>query len=320
MDKKYKKVLQDLIPDLKNYPVKSGEEGLAYFIGKDFVVKYREMFNLQYRTFDNYCNEIKQFGENGLACPKIYSWARVRFLKNDDLVHKYYVLEEQVPGEELYPYSEDDLYAKMNISCSKAEFLRKIKKIKENKELYIALLDEYSKTILERSEQLELLSTGEIRRFIESYIEINKNSVFSTPDLHVGNVLFDGDKLTLIDQTMVQENRTRWISKNGEFRERAFKYQTLSELIYLFSCVKNYGYAVDNYERQTGEKVDNRFNMAETKNQKILGAFMQKWTKECKNLLVYDNLTDSEIEAIFWSLKLIVDKKSEKNIISEFSK
>lgn len=320
MDKKYKKVLSDLMPSLKTYPYKRGSEGMAYFIDNDFVIKYFEMVDLPYRAFDNYCNEIQRFGDAGLACPKVYSWARVPIFEDDGKAHRYYILEEQVQGEGLYPYDIEDLYPKMNLSMSKGEFLGKIKKIKDNQELYIELLNEYSKTILERSGQLEALSTDEIRRFIESYIQINKNSIFSVPDLHVGNVLFDGEKLTLIDNTMIQENLLKWRDKNGNFKERSFQWQTLSELLYLFSCVRHYQYAMTHYERETGEKLDNKFNLADLKNRKIFGSFMQKWAKECKNLLVYDHLGEAEIESIIWSIKTIVDSKSEKNIITEFSK
>lgn len=320
MDKKYKKFLNDLMPNLKAYPYKRGSEGMAYFIDNDFVIKYFEMVDLPYRAFDNYCNEIQRFGDDGLACPKVYSWARVPIFEDDGKAHSYYILEEQVQGEGLYPYEIEDLYPKMDISCSKGEFLKKIKKIKENKELYIELLNEYSKTILERSEQLESLSTDEIRRFIESYIKINKNSVFSIPDLHVGNVIFDGEKLTLIDNTMIQENKKKWLDSNGNFKQRYFQWQTLSELIYLFSCVKHYQYAMANYERETGEKLDKKFNLADLKNRKIFGSFMQKWAKESKSLLVYDHLNEAEIESIICAIKFIVDKKSEKNIINEFMK
>lgn len=319
MDKNYKKYLNNLIPDLKAYPVKSGAEGSAYFVDKEFVVKYFERVNLEFKEFDNYCNEIQRFGDGGFACPKIYSWARVPICEVDK-VYRCYILQEQVPGDVIFPYSINEIEPRVKKFCSKDEFMNAISSISENKSLYTALLNEYSKMVLKKSERLESLSRDEIRKFIETYIHINKNSVFSLPDMHVGNVLTDGNKITLIDECMVHVNPNRWLDCEGNFRNKYFKYKTLSDLIYLFSSVRNVQSEIDKFQRLTKEKVDADISKNWRKNKKVLGEFMQVWAKECKNLLVYDNLNEAEIESVFWSLEYIVNKKSEQNIIAEFSR
>lgn len=319
MDKNYKKYLNDLIPELKAYPVKSGAEGSAYFIGKEFVVKYFERVNFEFKEFDNYCNEIQRFGDGGFACPKIYSWARVPICEADK-VYRCYILQEQVPGDVIFPYSIEEIAPRVKTLYSRDEFMNAISCISVNKSLYTDLLKEYSKTVLEKSEKLESLSRDEIRKFIETYIHINKNSVFSSPDLHEGNVLTDGNRITLIDECMVHVNPNRWLDHEGNFKNKQFKYKTLSDLIYLFSSVRNVQSEIDRFERINGEKADANIKENWRKNKKVLGEFMQVWAKECKNLLVYDNLNESEIESIFWFLEYIVNAKSEQNIIAEFSR
>lgn len=318
MNKEYDEKLSGLIPNLKAYPSKRGSEGTAYFIDKEFVVKYFERMNVEYGLFDNYCSEIQHYADGGYSCPKIYSWAKVPICEEDN-VYKYYILQERIPGEDLFPYSIGDIEEKSKVFCSKDEFLSALDNINENKKLYKKIMKEYSDTVLRRSEQLESLSRDEIRRFISTYIEINKNAAFSLPDLHVGNILFDGKSLTLIDQIMVTR-RYKWLDSEGNFKDYRFKYDTLNDLIYLFSHVRNMRISMEHYEQATGEKIDKNILKNEQINKKLLGEFMQKWTKECKELLVYDKLDEFEINSIFWCLKTIVDEKSEQKIIGIFDK
>lgn len=319
MNEKNDEKLLRLIPNLKAYPSGSGYEGIAYFIDKKFVVKFFERMNVEYGLFDNYCSEIQHFADEGFSCPKIYSWAKIP-ISDEHNIYKYYILEERIPGEDLLPYSIDCMEEKSKVFCSRNEFLDALKNIKENKSLYLKIMKEYSDTVLRRSEQLESLSKDEIRKFINSYIQINKNSVFSEPDMHVGNILFDGESLTLIDQIMVHRNKYKWLDHNGEFMDFRFKRENLVNLICLFTCVSNVKHSMESYERETGEKVDESIFNNEELNRKIFGEFMQKWTSECKELLVFDKIDKYGVDSIFNRITNIIDEESMQKITSNFEK
>ena len=97
-------LLNLIIPFLTNFSSKQGTEGKVFFIGKDIVVK--EYFSkidckeILEGGFKKYCEECEEFYKKGYKIPKIFDWT---IMSNPDHSgFKYYLLEERIPGRELF--------------------------------------------------------------------------------------------------------------------------------------------------------------------------------------------------------------------------
>ena len=313
------KLLETIVPNLRSYTSRSGAEGVAYFVGKEFVVKYFERVGLEFSTFDNYCNEIQSFADGGLACPKIYSWATSPICAEDN-VYRFYILQEQVPGEELLPNSIRDIEPRCLTFCSKREFVEATENIAKNKVLYAKLLDEFASVVFERNKQLASLSKEEIERFMHSYFEINRNSVFSSPDLHPGNVLFDGKTMTIIDEVMACRQPNKWLDYQGNFKEHQFKVQSFYDLLYLFSSNRYVQVYIDRFEQETGQRVDRSVLRKAEETQKVFGQFMQSWVGSGMKLMIPEKLTDLDIDLLYGQIGDLMDEKSAKRVLTELQR
>ena len=105
----YYGMLLDFIPIRKRYKSYAGSEGIAYFVSPNFVLKEYtksddwESFD---KIFECYCSEIQACSRAGMAVSEIYSWVKVpnmgHYTKGDKNAYQYFILEERVPGRELY--------------------------------------------------------------------------------------------------------------------------------------------------------------------------------------------------------------------------
>ena len=154
-------VLNAFIPKLKSFQSKRGAEGIAYFVGNEYIIKYFERVGLKYDLFNNYCQEIKSFGDDGYAYPKVYSWATSPIVVEDN-VFRFYILEEQIAGNELYPHAIENIQKKCSVFCSKREFERAIQEENKNTALYEKILEVYFKAYIEQNKQLAEISKDEI--------------------------------------------------------------------------------------------------------------------------------------------------------------
>lgn len=313
------KLLEKIVPNLKSYTSRSGAEGVAFFVGKEFVVKYFERVGLEFQTFDDYCNEIQMFGNEGIACPKVYSWA-ISPICEEDKVYRFYILQEQIAGEELLPNSISDIESRCLSFCSRREFLDAIDNIAQNKNLYARLVEEYSRVVLERNEQLLTLSKDEIERFFHTYLTINKNSVFSSPDLHPGNILFDGNHMTMIDEVMAYRGRNKWLDYNGNFKEHQFKVQSFYDLLYLFTTNRYMQVYAGRYKQETGQNIDASILKMIEENKKVFGQFMQGWVSTGMDMFIPKQLTQFDIDYLFGQVQDLMDESSAKKVLTQLEK
>lgn len=222
--------LKAIIPNLDNFSFLCGTEGKVYFVDEDFVVKtYFEPFkNLV--VFNEYCNEIKGFAEKGYAVPKVYSWATVPCESSDKFMA--FILEERVKGKTLFDLDVTRLYGACKKFCSREEFDFAIDKKKNNPELLGLILREHILDFLNTNKALNELPESEIERFVSSGYNLGKEARFSWPDVQAGNVMFDKEKLTIIDNAYLGHNV-------GEYSDDYVKAHVLRDMFLLFYYNEN---------------------------------------------------------------------------------
>lgn len=210
MDKKqqeiYDNLLLSVLFELDKYPKKSGQEGTAYFIDDNFVVKEilgEDSGALGYDGFEVYCQELAHFHKKGYAVPEIYSWAMLpKSFFEKSRFNRFYVLEERIPGRRLFLETISHSYELCEDICSKEEYEAAI--LSKEGNLYKEMVQRYLNDYIERNEQIESMSSKNLENFILSDYNMTKNHTNGMVDLHAGNVLFDGKKMTIIDNGFME--------------------------------------------------------------------------------------------------------------------
>lgn len=196
----YDKLLVDILPSLEHYSYLSGSEGKVFFISDDFVVKEYYFHNYVDRDmFNSYCTEIQGFSEKGLAVPKIYAWTEYK--QSYHLTPRYYILEERVKGNRLFN-EIIDMYPRVKDRMTSKEFHKAIYDQLKNPSLYSEVLLEYLNDVNETASKIANMSDENTENFINTLYEIYTTCYYSFPDVFEENVLFDGNKITFIDQHM----------------------------------------------------------------------------------------------------------------------
>lgn len=222
--------LKDIIPHLDKFSFLCGTEGKVYFVNDDFVVKtYFEPFN-KLSVFNEYCNEIKGFADSGYAVPQVYSWATVPCDGSDKFMA--FILEERVKGKTLFDLDVTRLYGACKKFCSSEEFDFAVGSKKNNPELLGLILREHILDFLNTNKALNELPESEIERFVSSGYGLGKGARFSWPDVQADNVMFDKNKLTIIDNAYLGHNV-------GEYSDDYVKAHVLRDMFLLFYYNEN---------------------------------------------------------------------------------
>lgn len=311
-------VLSGFIPKLKSFQSKRGAEGVAYFAGKEYIVKYFERIGLKYSLFDNYCKEIKSFGDEGLAYPKVYSWATSPICA-DHKVFRFYILEEQIPGKELYPHSLYKIEDDCRVFCSKRDFDRAIEDADKHKELYAKILDTFFRIYIEQNKELADISNDEVLNFVKSYFVLNRRAQFTVPDMHPGNVIFDGSKLTMIDGTMC-EQRKEWIGYDGQFKEHKYKLDSFFDIMALLSSNKYIDYYLENFQRHTGDLPSRELVKVGEENKKYMTQVAKKFVKAAKEVVGEFPLNETEVCYLYGQVNSALTKRGQREILKELER
>ncbi len=221
----YNDVLKKLIPNLDRYSFLCGTEGKVYFVGGDFVVKtYFEPVE-DLAMFNEFCKEIKSFGDAGYAVPRIYSWASVPCKTGKNF--ETFILEEKIKGKTLFDLDVSRLYDVCKKFCTREEFEFATASKKNNPELLGLVMREHIAEYLATNNALNLLPDAELERFISTDYELGINSRFSGPDVQAGNVMFDGKSLTVIDNAYLGRDK-------GEEKPESVKATLIRDMFLLF--------------------------------------------------------------------------------------
>ena len=202
----YDNILLSAVFELDRFPKKSGQEGTAYFVGQDFVIK--ELYGSQdsffnYQNFENYCKELCGYHLQGLDVPAIYSWTMLpHTMFEKSKFDRYYILQERVKGRDMFAHGISYTYDDCKDFCDKNEFDAAI--LSREGEMYKKIVLTYLENCLKMNQQLEALPESVIENFIMSDYKMMKTGQYAAIDMHSGNVLFDGKKLTVIDNGFME--------------------------------------------------------------------------------------------------------------------
>lgn len=217
----YDELLLSLIPNLRDYKHSSGAEGVAYFIGDEYVVKeYTKKDNWDYfdEIFDVYCKEMQHFADIGYSVPKIYSWIKVPnafyFLNNSRQKNKYYILEEKIKGRYLFFGSFEEFYPMLRDKFSRSDYKYIIDNCKHHVEEFREILKSFINSFIETNEILLSMSEDKLAKFLTSAYQMHMTSSCSEPDLFPANVLVHGDNLNMIDNYVSSSTRSNLDPRN----------------------------------------------------------------------------------------------------------
>lgn len=232
----FDELLLDIIFNLRKYPhlkKASGDEGTVYFLDDNFVVKkYNSSIYFRFNpvdrfgvsAFDKYFSEMQRFYESGLSVNKYYSHITINKGENLGL----YVLQERVKGKTLFEEKcLSQLFYKVEDICTRQEFKTALNEQKG--ELYNLVVEYFINNFYETNKALNNVSDDELTRFILSDYNILNDGQFALLDTQASNVMFDNERLTIIDPALLSEK----IVKTAD-SQRFNKIMVVRDMIMLF--------------------------------------------------------------------------------------
>ena len=247
-------MLLDFIPIRKRYKSYAGSEGIAYFVSPNLVLKEYtksddwEAFD---KIFNCYCSEIQNCSRAGMLVSEIYSWVKVpnmgHYTKGDKNAYQYFILEERVPGRELYFGYLEDAYSLVSDICSVSEFKKALTNDGSNS-LYREIVRRYILDYIQMNEYLESLSDDKLSGFLEDIYSMYKNGKFSYPDLFPHNIFTDkNSSIKMIDMHMKDEmcSLKPETADSNFIRDMSglFLYNCFPNFPEKYLLVRNYNYA-----------------------------------------------------------------------------
>lgn len=199
-DEKYSKIIQDFLPYERQSMYLSGSEGMAFFVGDDYVIKkYPQLSWVDVEGLYYYYDEILKFHNAGINLPKFYQY----FVDPD---HSFYILQERIKGESLrVDFLEFDypMFAKL---CSRKEYDEILEDPSKNILLFSEIVMIYAHKFVEISKMLEGVSDKELEKFVLSVFYMYENAHYSRPDCHSTNVFLTDKGMYHIDNYMINSH------------------------------------------------------------------------------------------------------------------
>lgn len=311
----YDNLLLSVVFDLDQFPKKSGYEGTAYFIDDNFVVKEslgsqeRGAFHT-YENFENYCKELCAYHKQGFCVPKIYSWTMLpkNLFKERNGVSfdRYYILEERVKGKTLLTDHVCDSFDCSAKFCSKKDFESAV--LSKQGELYKKIVECYLKNCIKINEQLEVLPKDKIEKFVLSDYQMMKNSKFGAVDMHNSNVMFDGENLTIIDNSFADNMYL-------QFNDEKIRAIAMKDMLRLISNNSN-GLMVSSmmaYKFREFQQIHDKYS-------KVCKEVVSKFVDVTNDTLSPKFSQDFEYFNSRDFIKLILDGSDEKEVLEKLQK
>ncbi len=300
-------LLLNLIPYLRHLPYKEGGEGRAYFVFDKLIVKEFLNFDDEYlfsSMFDNYCREMKKFYDKGYAVPKIYSWVKIPSVINNSGKHKiayrYYVLEEQVKGRELFSGLLEDTYHLCKNLCDEKTFDKLVLNPEIDKSLYAEMVANYIKDYITMNKTIEAMDERQLERVIYSVYQMFKFGEFSVPDMYPSNMLYNDGEVVMIDNNFSER-------KNDEiYLKHTADDFTLTGMLFMFL----YNEQVSGFKKSKSfkEKDKRRINALISKNTLFCEQAIKKVLKVGRRMVDEKLVLDDKIMlCIFETLNNIMD-------------
>lgn len=313
-------LLLNLIPYLKHFPYNEGGEGRAYFIFDKLVVKEFINFNdenMFSSLFESYCKEMQNFAKKGYSVPKIYSWVKVPSVVTRKgqmkFGYKYYILEEQVKGREVFVGYLQDAYHICRDLCSEEKFDKLMFNPELDKGLYKEIIKAYINDYMTMNMNIEAMSEKDIERFVMTIHSMYEQGKYSIPDMYPSNMIYNGKTIFMIDN-----NLTDRATDNVYLSKTADEF-TLIGLMYTFlynEQVSGLNMAPYFLFEDKSLNLDGLMK----KNSLLCDAAIKKLLKVSKKCIKNPFVKDKKvIERLYQMLKNILGKDKAKNII-EISK
>lgn len=194
-------VLLSFIPMLPRFVRKNGNEGEVFFVSDDLIIKKYfaniDSFSVLQFIFNKYCEECEYFYSKGYNIPKIYTWTVLS--RPDHSGFDYYLLEERVPGRELFISNISRISTRFSGALDDKQFNNLLINPQQNMPLYNEILNSYVYDFLTMNEKIESMSETNLERFLISVHNMFAECRYAIPDVHARNVLYHEDNLQLID-------------------------------------------------------------------------------------------------------------------------
>ena len=244
----YNTMLLNLIPFLKYFKFGMGGEGKAYFIEDLYIVKeYVKLNNPQFfeTFFEEYCKEMQEFANAGYNVPKIYAWQKIpSVVRTKDgsggIKYKYYILQEQVHGRQMFSEDISDIFYMCEKFCSEKQFDSVLKNPNVDVKLFAEIVRTYIRDFIEVNTQILDMSEVEIENFILTVYNTYRIGRFSSPDMYPTNVINNDGKFTMIDSNITDRANDEFLKlKTPE----TFTLQGLIALFLYNARVKEFRYS-----------------------------------------------------------------------------
>ena len=213
--------IHNTIKYLDSLPQKRGQEGCVYFLNDELVLKKydtKKNYDVMECVFDAYCEESIKFTNGGYKVPRIFAWMKVpKDIVVDGRKFDFYVLEERVPGKDMFIGKLDDIYEYVNSQYSLADFNYIISYPDKFISEYKAIVKRYIQRYVEMNQIVDKLSYSELKRFIETIRVLHADGKYNVPDVHVKNVVLAPSSLYLIDNYMCNKSALYYVNKLDSF-------------------------------------------------------------------------------------------------------
>lgn len=305
----------NLISRLDVFPSARGYEGCVYFVGDELILKKfdtKKNYEVLELVFESYCEESNKFESMGYAIPKIFSWMKVPRNKIvDGRSFDFYILEQRVPGKNMFIGKIDNIYDSLSDQFTKMNFDHIILNPEKYVEEYKFIVKKYLENFIEMNRIIEGLSVREIEKFIETVYAIYVKGEYNVPDVHAKNVLFSNNSLNLIDNYMCLKKSLVYVNKLT-----AYEFM-LSRIIILFRQnnyvgeIRNKFFDNSIKSSQIEEMINENMNLCASSLKKMVQA-MQRCCEHS------ESLTKDDYNRAYKQLVKHLDDQKAKDVLSSF--
>jgi len=300
------KKLLSLISVLDDFSYLQGTEGKVFFVDDNFVVKHYFSKEEDAVMFNKFCKEIKMFSDMGYSVPKIYSWAA---FSDDRGETNLYILEERVKGTILFESDMSSIYERCKDFCLKQEFDSCLNDGQHFQELFSQIVREYIKAFIVTNENLLNIPESEVEKFIASEHGMFTNSHYSIPDVQASNIMFDGGKLTIIDNGFLS---------NGLFFKdtpEQINAMVLRDMFFMF-----YENGSVREKEAYSPIYSQEIEKLKQKNGELCFENMRRFVKKAKSMLGYNRLGEYDYDACLSISREVLSEKLADELCKEIEK
>lgn len=213
--------IHGIMPYLDSFPQKRGLEGCVYFLNNDLILKKYDTnknYDVMSCIFDAYCEESISFSNRGYRVPKIFAWTKVpKKVTDSSRLYDFFVLEERVPGKDMFLGKLDDIYEFFSDQYTVSDFNYILGAPDKFTFEYKQIVKKYIQRYVEMNQIIDKLSYSEMKMFIETVRVLHAESKYNVPDVHAKNVILSPSSLYLIDNYVYNKSSLVYMNRIDSF-------------------------------------------------------------------------------------------------------